>query len=331
MEKGDEESMKRIISLALTLMVALTLMPAFAANETLKVEPVKEFRFAAPTASQTVFTLTNMSAADVNVTVEVYDQDLRQNVQTMTFTLLAGDAPQQVSAYVYKFLTRNGELNTYRYTLSTPDGFTQRLYYAQKLTITKDSFGNEIHTYDQIANAYLPRNTVSSFGPHFRDVTPELTDKWYMFTPIDLSIQGRQTFVLVASNMYEVGEVHVDVNGDTFVASYQLYDEGRGGFTTERLSEFITFYNSYANVGIVEPEDMPGPSVYAFNQPYSILNHLAGDTNVLMFVRNRITYFRFPTPKTEYVRFWENKPEYKARRDAMLVMMDPIAVVDEAN
>ena len=67
--------------------------------------------------------------------------------------------------------------------------------------------------------------------------------------------------------------------------------------------------------------------MYAFNQPISILNHFGGDTNVLMFVRNRITYYRFPSPKTEYIRFWENKPEYKTMREHMLTFMDPIMTV----
>jgi len=323
--------MKRLLSLMAALVLALTLLPnAALAADTLKVEPVKEFRFADPGAQAAVFTIQNTNDYDVNVTVEVYDQDTKQNVQTMTFPLLKGDAPQPVMAYVYKYLTKNGEVNAYRYTIKTGGGFSRRLFYAQKLTITKDINNNEVHTYDQITNTHYPRNTVSSFGPHFRDVTPELTDKWYMFTPIDLSIQGRQTFVLAASNIYEVGKVHVDVNGDTFVVSYEMLREGQRGYTTELLSEFITFYNSYTEVGIVEPEEMPEPSIFSFNQPFSILNHLSGDTNVLMFIRNRISYYRFPTPKSEYARFWENKPDYKAQRDQMLLLMDPVMTVVES-
>ncbi len=128
--------------------------------------------------------------------------------------------------------------------------------------------------------------------------------------------------------MFEVGEAYVDVNQDTVTVSYSMYDQGKPDFSTELISEFVTFYNSYADVGIVEPEKMPQPSNFAFNQPFSIQNHLGGDTNVLMFIRNRITYFRFPTPRTEYVRFWENKPEYLARREGMLSMMDPIMAVE---
>ncbi len=328
--KEETETMKKILSLALVLMLGLSLLPNVAmAAEGMKLEPVREYRFPDIVTPTTAFTIENTGDTDLEVTVDVYDQGARQNVQTMTFTILKGDAPLPVDAYVYRQLTRNGETNTYRYTVKTKNGLTRYIHFAQKLTIVKDANGNETYVYDGIFNPYFPRNTVSSLGHRFRDVTPELTDLWYMFTPIDLSIQGRQTFVLIASNMYEVGEVYVDVNLDTVNVSYIMYDEGKSGFTTERLSEFITFYNSYADVGIVEPEDMKEPSIFAFNQPFSILNHLGGDTNVLMFIRNRISYYRFNTPKTEYTRFWENKPEYKVIREHMLQMMDPIMTVDE--
>jgi len=319
--------MKRFLTFSLALLMLFALLPASAAG-TIKVAENRDFRFKSPAAEADVFTIENISDRDIEVTVTVYDQSAHQYVQTMTFPILKGDAPVPVKAYVYTRLRWNGDMNTYMYTIKVKGGETKQLQYAQKLTIVKEKDGSETHIYDQTYGNYLPRNTVSSFGPHFRDVTPNLTDLWYMFTPVDLSIQGRQTFVLVASNMFEVGEAYVDVNQDTVTVSYSMYDQGKPDFSTELISEFVTFYNSYADVGIVEPEKMPQPSNFAFNQPFSIQNHLGGDTNVLMFIRNRITYFRFPTPRTEYVRFWENKPEYLARREGMLSMMDPIMAVE---
>lgn len=317
--------MKKLLSLSLVLMLALTLFPGGAlAADSLKVGQAEQFRFPTDGTVKTAFTIQNTNDYDVQVTVEVYDQQARQTVRTMTYTLLKGDAPLQVPAEVYKLLQKNGEFATYRYRITTPGGYRRVLYIAQQLKIVVEN-NVETHYYDQISNAFYPRNTVSSFGPHFRDVTPALTDKWYMFTPIDLSIQGRQTFDLVASNIFRVGEVYVDVNQDTVVVSYKMFYETNNGFTTERLSEFLKFYNSYADVDIVEPEDMAQPAtMFAFNQPFSILNHLGGDTNVLMFVRNRISYYRFPTPWVQYNRFWENTPENTARRNAMLQFMDPI-------
>lgn len=317
--------MKRFLSLALALLLASALLPISAmAATSINVELVREFTFKNPGAQATAFTIENTTKRDQEITVTVYDQNEQQNIQTMNFKLLAGDAPFPVQAYVYNTLERDGDLNTYRYTVKVKGGITKTYHYIQRLKITKDTRGGLVYTYKQVYNPHLPNNTASSFGPHFRDVTPKLTDKWYMFTPIDLGIQGRQTFPLVASNMYEIGEVHVDVYQDQVVVSYEMFHEGKHSYTTEKLSEFLTFYNSYADVGIVEPEDMPGPSAFAFNQPFSIQNSLGGDTNVLMFVRNRVSYYPYPAPNSEYVRFWENKDEYKSRREFMLQMMDPI-------
>lgn len=320
--------LKRLLSTVLIAVLALSLLPyAALAAEALVITQVKEFTFKTPSSEATVFTLKNNRKTDVEATIEVFNLDTRDVVQTMTVKLLAGDAPMPIPAHVYHKMKYDGEITGYRYTIKAP-GVTKKFYYAQKLKITKNSAGKIINTYKQIFNVNYPNNTVSSFGPHFRDVTPNLTDKWYMFTPIDLSLQGRQSFLLAASNLYEVGQVHVDVQGDVVTVSYEMTHQGARGFTTETISEFLTFYNSYADVTIVEPEEMSGPSLFAFNRPFSIANDLGGDTNVLMFVRNRISYYQFPTPKSEYVRFWENKDEYKALRDQMMVMMDPIMTVE---
>lgn len=318
---------KRWMAAAVIAAFALSFMPGGAvAKEALEIKEEREFTFKTPNSEATVFTLKNNRDTDVEATVEVYDQAARKVVQTMTLKLMAGDAPTPVPAHVYNKMVYDDEITTYRYTIKAP-GVTKKLYYGQKLNITKNSAGKVINTYKQIYNSYYPNNTVSSFGPHFRDVTPNLTDLWYMFTPIDLSLQGRQSFVLVASNMYEVGWVHVDVQGDGVIVTYEMMHEDERGFTTDNISEFLTFYNQYSDVGIVEPEDMPGPSAFAFGRPFSISYDLGGDTNVLMFVRNRITYFQFPAPKSEYIRFWENKDEYETRREGMLNMMDPITSV----
>ena len=324
--------MKKLLSLSLVLGLLISALPgAVLAADTLKVSRAEEFRFPQDNAPQTAFTVENTNDYDVQVKIEVFDQLERITVQSMTYTILKGDAPLPVPAQIYQTMTKNGEVRTYRYKITTPGGFVKYIHVAQKLTIEKDSNNVEIFHYDQLRNTYYPNNTVSSFGPHFRDVTPELTDLWYMFTPIDLSIQGRQTFELVASNIYQVGEVYVDVYQDTVVVSYKMFYDHHGYYSTERLSDYLNFYNSYADVGIVEPEDMPQPNtMFAFDQPFSILNHLGGDTNVLMFVRNRISYYRFPSPKAEYKRFWENTPQNKERRELMLQFMDPIMTVEQS-
>lgn len=317
--------MKKLLSALLAAALLMGLMPLMAAAEikdTLTIVQTKDFTFTDVTQQLEAFTITNTSPHAVALSVEVYDQATRAVLETVNMTLPVGNTPVPFKAKVYKLLAKHGDLNTYVFRIRSANGFKKNLYFAQKQIITKL---NEVH-YDHYINTYYYHNSVSSFGPHFREVTPELTNLWYMFTPIDLTIQGRQTFELTASNMYVIGEVYVDVAGDMVTVTYHNYYDGKGG-STETVSEFLTFFNSYANVQI--PNDVPVkqyeamPTAFAFGMPFSISRDLGGDANVLMFVRNVINYFRFPVPTRGFRRF---SPD-TAQREQMLRMMDPIMTV----
>ena len=57
---------------------------------------------------------------------------------------------------------------------------------------------------------------------------------------LNLSVQGRQTYELVGSNMYVIGEVYVDVYGDTLTVTYHNYYDGKGGNTNHaRIPQHI--------------------------------------------------------------------------------------------
>ncbi|MDD6682788.1 MAG: hypothetical protein PUE61_06475 [Clostridiales bacterium] len=167
---------------------------------------------------------------------------------------------------------------------------------------------------------WYPDNTACSFGPQFREVRPGLTDKWYMFTPIDLSVQGVQEYEYAASNLYVIGKVYVHVAGDQVTVTYQNFYETMGG-NTQTQEEFFTFFPDLASVTDVNPETM-GISGFAFGQPISIQNDLAGDTNVLLFVRNKVTYADYVTNSAKLPRFWINHPDRVMIRNEMLSRMD---------
>ena len=167
---------------------------------------------------------------------------------------------------------------------------------------------------------WYTKNTACSFGPYFREERSTLTDKWYTFTPVDLTIQGRQTFEYVASNMYVIGEVYVDVAGDNVtVTYYNFYDRFQGN--TKTLTEFFTIFPDLKSVKDVNPETMDDLG-FAFGQNISIEKDLGGDTNVLLFVRNQVTYSTYPTSTSKLTRFWPNLPERKALREQMRNLMD---------
>ena len=168
---------------------------------------------------------------------------------------------------------------------------------------------------------WYPKNTACSFGPAFRDVRPALTEKWYTFTPVDLSRQGRQTFEYVASNLYVIGEVYVDVMGDRVIVSYHNFYSDNAECSTETLTEFFTFFHDLRSVTNVEPETMNDLG-FRFGETISIEQDLEGDTHVLLFVRNQVTYCDYVTSQRKLTRFWPNLPERKALREQMMTMME---------
>ena len=71
--------------------------------------------------------------------------------------------------------------------------------------------------------------------------------------PAHLTIQGRQTFELVASNMYVIGEVYVDVNGDSVLVTTTTTMTARAALPS-LVSEHLNFFNAYVNVTV--PNDV---------------------------------------------------------------------------
>lgn len=321
--------MRKLLSgllLCCVLMGLLPLGPAAMAASEITVEMTKdELTFTGDYPSGAALTIKNTAGYEVAVTVQVYDERDRKYIYNEQFVVPVDDS-LILDAYVYKPLEKEGQINTYYYRVTTPGGFKKNLYFAQTMYINHNS-GQAF--YKQVYNSYLSRNTVSSFGPQFRVISPDFTKAWYMFTPIDLSIQGRQTFTLIASNMYEVGEVYVDVFGDTVNVSYLYYYADAEHTKMESVAEHLNFYTDYSQALQSDPESKA--TAFAFGKPFSIANQLGGDSNVLMFIRNNLTYYRYPTPTAQLIRNYPNSAARKAERGAMLALMDPVEGVDLVN
>jgi hypothetical protein len=164
---------------------------------------------------------------------------------------------------------------------------------------------------DQVAPIYYSYNTVCSFGPHFRNVSPDLTDKWYMFTPIDLSKDGTQTYDLVGGNIYIIGKVMVTVSGDSVTVDYKYFNDD-----VWKRGDFFTFFADYDSITTVDPEEIS--TKYSYGEPISIAGDLKGDKDVLLFVRNIAT---FSNDNPSIKRFRENVSWYKELRESMLKMI----------
>ena len=135
-----------------------------------------------------------------------------------------------------------------------------------------------------ILSEIWPDNTACSLGLRFRDEAPDLTDKWYMYTPVDLTKDGVQTFPLIASNVHIIGTVLVTVEDGKATVAYKL--------DTKKIKvkeEFLTFLPDLASVNSVEPEKMED-LWYKLNEPFPVNEKLQNAGNALMFMRLVIDY-----------------------------------------
>ena len=129
-----------------------------------------------------------------------------------------------------------------------------------------------------------PNNTACSLGLRFRDEAPSLTGKWYMYTPVDLSQDGVQTFPLIASNAYIIGSVSITVEDGAATVAYTLHTK-----KIKVKEEFLTFFPDLAGVKDVEPEKWTEPR-FAFGEPILLEEQLHGAASTLMFLRLVIDY-----------------------------------------
>ena len=114
-------------------------------------------------------------------------------------------------------------------------------------------------------------NNIRSVGPRFCDITPELTDKWFRFTPVDLSQDGLQMFDMISGDHYLVGTVAVLVKGDKVKVSYKY---SIPNVTEKDEYTYFTFFPDYDSVTTVEPEKIENR--FEYDVEYSIANDLGG-------------------------------------------------------
>ena len=154
--------------------------------------------------------------------------------------------------------------------------------------------------------------TVCTKGIRFRDLENPVTDEWYMFTPVDLSVDGEQVLPLVAGNMHIVGELTITVFEGEVTVTYELVNNS----AIYKLEEFMTFLPSLAEVTELDFENMTN---FAFGEPISIHDELGNDTKVLLLLRNQVVY----EEKTRGLSMYEEKEEdYKLFVEELKLLMD---------
>lgn len=157
---------------------------------------------------------------------------------------------------------------------------------------------------------YLHMTTCSK-GIRFRDMDAGITNKWYMFTPIDISVDGEQVFDLVAGNQSVIGSVHVLVKEGTVTVTYELANAS----AISVKNEFMTILNSIADAGNLDTANM---KQYTYGEPISIADDLGGDTKVLLFMLNNVVY-----EESIYgIYDFDDGKEYDAYVETLKLLMD---------
>lgn len=117
----------------------------------------------------------------------------------------------------------------------------------------------------------------TSFGLYFREMRPKLTDEWYMFTPIDLGVEGLQSYPLVADNAWIIGEMRVTIQNGMVTVDYEVANGVRVG------REFYTFFPYLDAVQTVNVSLLAGQA-FPFRQPISIQDTFGSDAKVIIYL-----------------------------------------------
>lgn len=163
---------------------------------------------------------------------------------------------------------------------------------------------------------WYPNNTVGLVGLSLRDSYPDLTDKWYNVVPVDLTQNGVQTFRLVASNLFYIGQAAVIVDGDNVTVQYALADGH--GYVKDECVRWFTSVDAITTDFLKAPE-----SDLAFGQTISRSKDLNGQDVALLFICNHVTYRQpYTNSGVNLTRYWPNLDEWKAYREDLNALME---------
>ena len=160
--------------------------------------------------------------------------------------------------------------------------------------------------------SYYRDNTLCSQGLRLRDLAPERTDKWQMFTPLDLSNDGVQIIPLIASNMFYAGEAQVIIDEGHVTINYSVLSG------VDVNSEFLAILPNLDAAVTTEPEGLLEYQ-QAFGQPISIASELGGDTKVLLYIMNVVDYH---SDAGGLRLFTDRNPQYQEAVDAFQKILD---------
>ncbi len=156
--------------------------------------------------------------------------------------------------------------------------------------------------------------TMTGEGPLFLSFRNELTDERWMFTPMDLSLDGEYHFPLIGSASQVVGEAKVAVRSGMVIVTYLVVN----GVKVDEKNEFFTFFPDIRSVPSVKPSQLQHVKLQ-FGLPYSVAGWLNSDPNVLLYINCPVSY---KTNLPGLTPFSFQDPGYLERMMGLLPLMD---------
>ena len=155
---------------------------------------------------------------------------------------------------------------------------------------------------------------MTSEGPLFLSFKPGLTNRIYMFTPMDLSLDGEYRFPLIGSTEQVVGEVKVVVLSGMVTVTYLVAN----GVKVSEKDEFYTFFPDLHSVRAVSASKLQNVKM-KFGIPYNVTSRLNSDSKVLLFVNCAVSY---KSSQKGLTPFSFEDPDYIRRVADLVQLMD---------
>ena len=119
-----------------------------------------------------------------------------------------------------------------------------------------------------------------NFGPYVRDLNPQALGTFIdRLTPLDVSVDGVQTYPLITTNGYFIGTINISVSYGMIMVSYTMNDPG-----TVVSKQILFLHDSLA--AVTSSALMNEAATLQFNQPID----LAGRTSVVLDVRLDVAF-----------------------------------------
>jgi len=155
----------------------------------------------------------------------------------------------------------------------------------------------------------LSRNTACSYGVRIREAAPGVTKGWPMATVVDLT-RGSQRVPLCASDRYVIGEVEIQLGGDSLQVNVKPFDH---------IDLTVHHQKVYA---ITDPGTLTGLDAGAMKrqlafspgEKVSIRDDLAGSPYVILYLSMEVSYdpngldvFQYDASETNQQLNWWNR------------------------